>query len=298
MPLSAEPGRTSHDDPVPDQIRAGLGTYLRAMLAHAPGTRVGADPEELHQMRVAVRKMRALLKTGQAFLDQRWLRPLRAELGWLGGVLGPVRDLDVLLERLASQVDDFDATDRAAFARLTARLEEEHARNRRELVAALDSDRYSELVDRLTDATLTPPPSAMDSQVTLRDIVITQFHRLRKQVRQAGKDATDPELHALRIQGKRLRYAAELADSAGHRARRLVAACKRFQDVLGEHQDACVAAECVTGLLHRMGDRADTEAAFVAGRLVEREATRRAACRDRWWECWLDLHDRAEKWDG
>jgi CHAD domain-containing protein len=283
-------------DPVPDQIRAGLDAYLRAMLTHAPGTRVGADPEELHQMRVAVRKMRALLKTGQSFLDQRWSRPLRAELGWLGDVLGAVRDLDVLLERLGSQAAGFDIADRAAFTRLTAGLEEEHARNRRELVAMLDSDRYSELVDRLGAAVRTPPPSSMDTQVTLRDIVTTQFHKLRKQVQHVGKDATDPELHALRIQGKRLRYAAELADSSGHRTQRLVTACKRFQDVLGEHQDASVAAERVTRLLHEMGDQADITAAFVAGRLVEREAVRRAACRDRWWKCWLDLHERAEKW--
>jgi CHAD domain-containing protein len=282
---------------VHEQIRAGLDAYLRAMLAHTPGTRLGSDPEELHQMRVAVRKMRALLKTGRQFLDQRWSRALREELGWLGDALGPVRDLDVLLERLRAQTVEFDEAERAAFARLTAGLEEERARYRKKMVAALEGDRYAELVDRLVAAVQAPPPtSAMDSQVALHDIVTAQFRKLRKQVQQAGTQASDTQLHALRIQVKRLRYAGELADSSHHRARRLVTACKRLQDVLGEHQDACVATERITHLLADMDNRADWMVAFVAGRLIEREVLRRAACRDQWWHCWLDLQDRAEKW--
>jgi CHAD domain-containing protein len=289
---------SSAANPVGEQIRAGLDAYLRAMVAHAPGTRLGVDPEELHQMRVAVRKMRALLKTGRSFLDQRRFQPLRAELGWLGDILGSVRDLDVLLERLSSQVEGFDATERAAFARLIHGLEEERAGYRQTLASALDSDRYAMLVDRLAAAIQAPPPaSARESRVALRDIVTAQFRKLCKQVRHAGTDASDTQLHALRIQGKRLRYASELAGSSHRRkAQRLVAACKRFQDVLGEHQDACVAADRVVRLLEEMGDRADSTVAFVAGRLVEREAARRAACRDQWWNCWLDLRERAEEW--
>lgn len=295
--LPAEPVRACHGDPVQDQIRAGLDAYLRAMLAHAPGTRLGDDPEELHQMRVAVRKMRALLKTGQSFLDQRWSRPLRAELGWLADALGAVRDLDVLLERLRRRADSLDGAERAAFERLTSGLADEHARDRQKLVVVLDSDRYAYLVDRLVAAVQAPPwSSSTDSKVELREIVTAQFHKLHKQVQRAGMDATDTQLHALRIQGKRLRYASELANSSNRRTKRLVAACKRFQDMLGEHQDACVATSRITQLLNEMGDRADTTVAFVAGRLVEREAVRRATCRAQWWKCWLELQECAAKY--
>jgi CHAD domain-containing protein len=295
--LPPEPIPVCKDDPVQHQIRAGLDAYVRAMLAHAPGTRLGADPEELHQMRVTVRKMRALLKTGRLFLDPQWSQPVRAELGWLGDTLGSVRDLDVLLDRLRRQAEGFDEAERAAFARLTSGLEQERSRYRKKLVAALDSDRYAKLVDRLVAGIQAPPPaSATDSQVALRDIVTAQFRKLSKQVQQAGSGASDTQLHALRIQGKRLRYAGELVSSSNRRAQRLVAACKRFQDVLGEHQDACVATERIVGLLAELGDRADNTVAFVAGRLVEREALQRAACRDQWWKCWLDVRERAEKW--
>ena len=74
-------------------------------LAHDPGTRLGTDPEELHQFRVATRRLRAFLRAGRELLDPAWAEPLREELRWLGGALGPVRDLDVLIERLAVEVE-------------------------------------------------------------------------------------------------------------------------------------------------------------------------------------------------
>ncbi|HEY0636908.1 MAG TPA: CHAD domain-containing protein, partial [Pseudonocardiaceae bacterium] len=94
-PLTARP-----DDPPEHQVRVALDTRLRAMLAHEAGTRSGVDPEDLHQMRVAVRRTRAVLRAARPLLDRRWADGLRARLGDVGRALGPVRDLDVLLERL------------------------------------------------------------------------------------------------------------------------------------------------------------------------------------------------------
>ena len=65
----------------------------------------------------------------------------------------------------------------------------------------------------------------------------------------------------------------------------------RLQDVLGEHQDACVAQQRVRQLLSQ---QPDTDLAFVAGRLVEREEVRRAARRDQWRAAWQDV-DAAAK---
>jgi CHAD domain-containing protein len=73
--------RARPSDPTVHQLRAALDTRLRALLAHDTGTRVGADPEELHQMRVAVRRMRAMLKAARPLLDTNWADDLRAELG-------------------------------------------------------------------------------------------------------------------------------------------------------------------------------------------------------------------------
>jgi CHAD domain-containing protein len=293
-----QPVPVNRDASVQERIRAGLDTHLHAMLAREAGTRLGEDPEELHQMRVAVRRLRALFKTGRPFLDDHWSQPLQAELGWLGGVLGEVRDLDVLLERLRHEAAGLDDQEHRAFERLISGLERDHAQHRQDLLAALDTDRYADLVGRLVSAVQSPLPtqgSYMDGQAALHHIISTQFRKLRKAVTRAGTQATDSQLHALRIQGKRLRYAAELAGSADQRMRRLVAACKQFQDVLGEHQDACVAQARVRQLLADLGPEADTSVAFVAGRLVEREAMRRSTCRDQWWSRWQGLSERAGK---
>ena len=86
-------------------LRARLREQASAVLAHDPGTRLGTDAEELHQMRVATRRLRAFLRAGRDLLDPAWSEPLREELRWLGSALGPVRDLDVLLEHLSGEVE-------------------------------------------------------------------------------------------------------------------------------------------------------------------------------------------------
>ncbi|HZE00839.1 MAG TPA: CHAD domain-containing protein, partial [Pseudonocardiaceae bacterium] len=117
-----DPVRSRPSDPTAHQLRAALDTRLRALLAHDPGTRVGEDPEDLHQMRVTVRRMRAMLKAARSLLDRSWADDLRAELGWLGRALGPVRDADVLLERFRGQAAAFDDTSREAVETLIEAL--------------------------------------------------------------------------------------------------------------------------------------------------------------------------------
>lgn len=96
--------------------------------------------------------------------------------------------------------------------------------------------RYRRLLDTLATTEATPRAAGG----SLAEIV-KPFRKLRKAVAAAGPDPADEVLHELRIRGKKLRYAAELA--GGKPVRRLVKATKRLQDVLGEHQDACVAEQ-------------------------------------------------------
>ncbi|MGH3827742.1 MAG: CHAD domain-containing protein, partial [Pseudonocardiaceae bacterium] len=243
------PVRSRPRDPATHQLRAALDTRLRALLAHDPGTRLGEDPEELHQMRVAVRRMRAMLKAARPLLDRDWADDLRAELGWLGRALGPARDADVLLERLRGHAAAFgDTTSRAAVETLIGVLVTDREATRAEMLAALGSPRYPELLRRLATAVAGPLPTPPGPLVTppLVELVRTEYRRLSKAVRAAGADPPDEVLHALRIRGKRVRYTGELAATAGRKSvrepvRKLVASTVALQDVLGEHQDACVA---------------------------------------------------------
>src|SRR5512133_2304092 len=82
-------------------LQTWYAEQLQAILANDAGTRLGADPEALHDQRVAVRRLRALLRLVRRLDDAPpELEELRGELEWLGDRLGSVRDLDVMLSHL------------------------------------------------------------------------------------------------------------------------------------------------------------------------------------------------------
>jgi len=139
-----------------DHVRASLDQRLRALLTHEPGTRTGEDIEDLHQMRVAVRRMRATLKAARPLLDAAWSDDLRAELGWLGGALGPVRDLDVLLLRLHREIASLPADEQNAGGVLLDALERERTTARAAMLEALTAPRYFGLLERLAETVSAP----------------------------------------------------------------------------------------------------------------------------------------------
>lgn len=272
--------------PADEHVKAAIRTRVEALLAHDPGTRLGADPEDLHDLRVAVRRLRAILRAARDLLEPAWTEALRAELRWLGGILGPVRDLDVLVEHLRVEAQSLDPPERRAVRRFIALLEEEREGARAAMLDAMESERYFGLLDRLEQAPAALPLRP-DAGAGLEEIAAREFRRLRKAVAALPREPADDELHAVRIRGKRARYAAELAEPvAGKRATRFLRVAKRFQDVVGEHQDAVVAEERVRALASRLrGQRA----ALAAGRLVERERQRRLEARQAFPKAWKQL---------
>ncbi len=271
---------------LPEHLQAMLAVQYREILLHDPGTRLGTDPEELHQMRVATRRLRAFLRAARPFLELEWAETLRAELGWLGGILGRVRDLDVLLDRLHEDARTLDPADQRPLGRVYALLQQEREADRELLLEALRGDRYLALLDRLESAVAAP--RVVTGEGSLRDIATAEFRRLRKAVRALPPGPhDDEELHALRIRGKRARYAAELAEPVvGKAATRFIQAAKELQDVLGEHQDSVVAEQRIRAAVRRLGGKG---VPFAAGRLVERERERRAAARAAWPGAWKTL---------
>ncbi|MET8998967.1 CHAD domain-containing protein [Amycolatopsis sp. NPDC004169] len=280
-PVEARPA-----DPAVHHVRAKLDREIRALLAHEPGTRSGADPEDLHQMRVALRRMRSVLKLSGRLVGAG-AEPVRAELGWLGQSLGEVRDYDVLIGHLREVIADFEVRDQAPGHRLVSKFVSERATAKRRLTRALSSARYSTLLREVS--LLTRAEAAAEEEVPHNLVTgLAKPHRkLAKAVGALPADPPDDDLHALRIHGKKLRYAAELAQTSAKKKqaakiKELLKATKDFQTVLGDHQDAVVAAERMRAVI----ESADGPMGFVAGRIAERELARRAEARAVWRSSW------------
>jgi CHAD domain-containing protein len=215
-----------------------------AIAAYDPSVRRG-DPEAVHKMRVATRRLRSSLKTFKRSFDPDLAARVEPELKWLAGQLGEVRDGQVLSRKLLASVP-VDGADFAPVAeRIRAHLEAKVADGRAALGRELDGSRYLGLLDRIDE--LVADPDAEDHD---------PLRRARKAVAKADRlldealtDGVDAELHEARKAYKRARYAVEVFEpSVGKPAKRFVKALTELQDVLGTHQDSVVAREILREL--------------------------------------------------
>jgi CHAD domain-containing protein len=253
------------------QLSAALLEQHAETVRHDVALRLGGDDEDVHKLRVALRRSRAYLRVARPLLDTDWSEELRDELGWAGRELGAVRDLDVMLAGLRGQLETLDEEDRAAFRPLLRRLTAQRTRARAKLSKILDDRRYLAAVAALGEGAVSPRPSG--SKEPLDVLARHEVRKLLKRAAKVGGKESDAEMHALRIRAKRARYAAELLE--GKSSARFVEQAKELQDLLGGYQDAVVAEERLRRL-PKDGD--DPAAVLVAGRLVEQErATKRDA---------------------
>jgi CHAD domain-containing protein len=272
-----------------DVVQRALALSVIRLIRHDAVVRLDLDLEGVHQARVATRRLRSDLRTFHPLVDRKWSTALRAELGWIAGILGDVRDGDVLLVRLRQRAGELPAglVEPAGAAIETL----EQARNSAfaTLSEAFRSERYFHLLDRLVEAANAPRLRARAGEPAadaIPELVRRPWHKLEKRAKHAGGEPSDERLHEIRIRTKRVRYAADAATPiAGKPARALAHAAARLQDVLGDLNDARVAA----GWLDEWAVRADGEAAYAAATLAERERAAASELRDSWRAAWEAL---------
>src|SRR5262249_7882519 len=160
-----------------DRILALMREQLDVIRAKESGARVGSDPEELRQMRAAVRRLRAILGAVRDVFDPKWLAGLRSELDWLGPVLGDRRGLEFLGESLGTALASFKPAARVA-ADLLDLVDAQRARASSAILAVLDGGRYGKLLGRLELAVQRPKVVAAD--LSLSAVAAKQFKKLRK----------------------------------------------------------------------------------------------------------------------
>jgi CHAD domain-containing protein len=273
-------------------LRHDLAGGTLRLFRHEAGVRTGEDPEAVHQARVATRRIRSTLRTFSDLLDQEWTDRLRDDLKWLADLLGEVRDTDVLLERFSEHLADLPAGDAKAGRKLLASLSEQRDRARRRLLGAMAQEKYVELLDDLVAAAAAPallPGGDRPATEVMPPLVARPWKKLRKEVRKAGDDPPDEELHQIRIRAKRARYAAEAVEPAfGKPAEDFADAVADIQGVLGDHQDAVVGE----AWLREAAASARRDVALVAGLLIAAERASAAGSREHWRSVWKAANRR------
>jgi CHAD domain-containing protein len=279
---------TRSADPDVRRLEAHLGEQRHALVKYDVGVRIASDPESLHQLRVASRRIRAFLAVGRALVDEEWARELTDGMRALGRASTDARDIDILLEKVRDRSRSFDPRDQDSAETLLRALEEDRRALQHALIDVLNSGLHRRVLDRLA---LPVVPAPVPPARRLDQLAARELRRLVARVRRLGKRPGDRQLHDLRIRVKRVRYATELGGApADKRARRVIKAATRMQDVLGEHQDAVVGEERLREVAYRYDD---SGVAFAAGRLAERERIRRHEIQQRLPAAWRKLRKLA-----
>ncbi len=279
----------------PDGIEASMSAaevafavsrrHLSGWIAHEPGARLGENPEELHDMRVAGRRLDASFALFAAYLPVV-LGRARARLKALLDALGGVRDLDVQLVNLEAFQQELAATDRPAIQPLKNLLDTERAQARIRMLRMLDSPKTEKWLARLKAELL--KSSAAGTRRDPAPIIVaapaligTRYKKLRKAASRLTAESSMQDYHGVRGRIKKLRYAIEsLAPVYGKPADALLRSLRRLQDPLGEQQDAHVTLARLHALARQPKADLGAETLFLMGRMAEGHAAAGARGRD------------------
>ena len=313
-PPPVKPPRVRPAEPSARLIRSALIAALSRVQAADPEARRG-EVEGIHRLRTSTRRLRSELRTVRDLIDQASREQLEGELKWLADALGSVRDLDILRDRLhaaaracrgekgpgdagSHQVDD-------RLQPLFRSFEDRREAGSQALRDALAGDRYRNLVATLEEWIVHPPlkdEAWEPCRTTLPALGLAAWKRLKKGARALSKSGPEEEFHEVRKRAKRARYTAELiAPALGSRiekkARRFIRLTTKVQDILGEHQDAVVAASEVERFLAESDQGRDEAVRRDAHALLESQRRAAQAARIRFFDCWNRLdRKKSTRW--
>jgi CHAD domain-containing protein len=277
-PPAGSPSVVDPETPARALLAAELTQFLAELRDNIPGTIADIDTEFLHDLRVAVRRTRSLLKLGRPALPADLTDVWEPQFKWLGDLTTPVRDLDVYQLGLPEMAGWLVAAAPADLKPFEAHLARRRAAERRTLLRALRGARLRRLLDdwaaelaRLAGSAHSAEGAAW-SAGDLARVDVARAHRRVVRGGTAITDASPPaDLHVLRKRCKELRYALEMfAPVLGDaRVRDAIKDLKSLQDVLGRFQDSEVQWTTLRGFAEEMvADRAPAGALLAMGELT------------------------------
>ncbi|MGE0519279.1 MAG: CHAD domain-containing protein [Candidatus Binatia bacterium] len=293
--------RLTGADTVAAATRKVLALHLARLRASDHAVRSAPTAEPLHDMRVAVRRMRSTLRLGRHAFPPRQRAALARELRWLGRELGRVRDLDVQRALLHARRDGTDPRRVRGLHGYGHHLTRRHAAARAALLAALDSRRYRQLLLALERATQTParPPrgrAAEPMAERARRAVKRASRRLLERGEALGELPEPDQLHALRIRVKRLRYTVEaIASLGGRTARVTVQSLTALQDALGSFNDSMVAARTIRSYRDGVAGSASDEVRQALDQLADAELRRTGVAQADFRRAWKRFRAKAAR---
>jgi triphosphatase len=228
---------------------AVLRREAAALAVSKPQVEASPTPEEIHQLRVAARRLRVALRLFGRMFPSKDAARFRADLRWFASSLGDVRDLDVYTESFKASVQTLPSDRRGGLSGYQLYLRRERAEARHKAAAAVGSPRAAALLADLARFVAAGPSAGALRRwgsLTVRDAMRQGIRRSVGRVRRLGNELTaraarPAELHELRIKAKRLRYELEFFADVYPPLKQTAKECKALQDLLGTHQDVYAA---------------------------------------------------------
>jgi CHAD domain-containing protein len=243
--------------------------------ANVQGTLDDVDAEFLHDLRVAVRRARSVLRETEGVHPPAPWQRLRDELRWVQAMTGPVRDLDVQLEEWEALTSGLPAARRADLVPLHDLLAARRASELKAMRRGLQGKRFAAALEAWRALAAMPPAAREDADRPLARLAVDAvaadriravYRRMVKDGAKIGDDTPDEALHELRKRGKELRYLLELFGGLfpAEVVKPMVGALKGLQDVLGRFQDRAVQADQLRGIGPELAVREGGPAALMA----------------------------------
>ncbi|SDB90092.1 CHAD domain-containing protein [Paraburkholderia lycopersici] len=249
-----------------DDAQSQFASYAQPMVSEAlaRAASLDPDPENLHKLRVALRRLRTLLWAWRPLLGCAFVEPRRALLKRAAAAAGEARDWDIaiaLLERADAESGSAFADERLAAARHAAR------ERVRQTLSAIDLKHA--LRDMLHDANRELNTSAHRSPIRrlARERVKAARRTLGKRMRRAqeAKRSDYAPWHEVRKGAKRLRYLLEFFEpTLPRRESRGVKSLKKLQDRFGKLNDAVASEQLLAQHREVFADAANADAALAA----------------------------------
>ena len=284
-------------DPMAEAGRVIFARQIRRMLSHETGSRTGADIESVHQMRVAIRRMRSLFNLIGAHYRPKTTAKYERGLRQTARALGAIRDLDVLILDLQEYQESLPPHDQEVLAQVVSMLDERRSACRERLNQLLDSKRYARFIRGFQRFAKRPAKGARrlkrsEAPHQLRHVLPLLLHERLARVKAYDTvlpAADDTILHALRVEYKQLRYALEFFQPIlGRSAGRFLKRVKEMQEILGRINDIAVFSEYVSGFDQLSPLQSAILESYVLARNKEL-----LVLREQFYDAWAQFNNRA-----